>query len=270
MALLATVCPISTVVAGDAASEADALSSQATALRKQDHDREALPLFERALSLQPTARAAAQLGLCEQALGLWREAEEHIGQALTKTQDPWVVKNGAALREALAHAQERLGSVDVWGTPDGAQISIDARAVGTLPLPKPLRAPVGSAVIVVSAPGFETQRRKINVAARVLSREHVALVPADVAAVPNVPSVPGAPERPGPVPALVVNDGATGAPSAGRSPPDAEGDSDPVYKRWWFWTAIGTVAVAGVVSAVLISRGGDDCRTPMGGACPKW
>jgi len=29
--------------------------------------------------------------------------------------------------------------------------------------------------------------------------------------------------------------------------------SEPVYKRWWFWTGIGTVVAAGVVTAVLLS-----------------
>ena len=69
---------------------------------------------------------------------------------------------------------------------------------------------------------------------------------------------------------MVRNDAETGSPSAGTSPSGAERGDEPVYKRWWFWTAIGVVAAAGVASAVLISRGGGDCQAPTGGACPKW
>ena len=126
-------------------------------------------------------------------------------------------------------------------------------------------------VIVVSAPGFDTQRRKINIAAGVLSREHVALAPAAAADGAGEPTnALSASERTVQAPPLVRNDEAMGVPAAGRSPPDGEGGAEPVYKRWWFWTAIGAVAAAGIVSAVLIGRRGDDCQAAMGGACPKW
>jgi len=33
------------------------------------------------------------------------------------------------------------------------------------------------------------------------------------------------------------------------------GGSSPVYKRWWFWTGLGAVVAAGVVTAVVLSSG---------------
>jgi hypothetical protein len=42
----------------------------------------------------------------------------------------------------------------------------------------------------------------------------------------------------------------TGAPGEGRKA--------PIYKRWWFWTAVGGV----VATAVLIAAGGKDETTP--------
>jgi hypothetical protein len=37
-----------------------------------------------------------------------------------------------------------------------------------------------------------------------------------------------------------------------RPPPE---ESHPIYKRWWFWTAIGVVAAGGVAAALLIPGG---------------
>jgi tetratricopeptide (TPR) repeat protein len=37
-----------------------------------------------------------------------------------------------------------------------------------------------------------------------------------------------------------------------RQPPE---ESRPIYKRWWFWTAIGVVAAGGVAAALLIPGG---------------
>jgi hypothetical protein len=36
----------------------------------------------------------------------------------------------------------------------------------------------------------------------------------------------------------------------------------PVYKKWWFWTAVGAVVIAGVVAGVALSRE----QTP---SCPE-
>ena len=36
---------------------------------------------------------------------------------------------------------------------------------------------------------------------------------------------------------------------------DVESDQDlPLYKRWWFWTAVGTVVVASVVTGIVLSQ----------------
>lgn len=40
--------------------------------------------------------------------------------------------------------------------------------------------------------------------------------------------------------------------SAPESPPD---DARPITSRWWFWTGIGAVVAAGVVTAIVLSSG---------------
>jgi hypothetical protein len=37
-------------------------------------------------------------------------------------------------------------------------------------------------------------------------------------------------------------------------PPPEPQESQPAYKRWWFWTGIGAVVVGGVVTGVLLTK----------------
>jgi hypothetical protein len=46
----------------------------------------------------------------------------------------------------------------------------------------------------------------------------------------------------------------------------ADGDSHPVYKRWWFWTAIGVVVAGGVAAALLIPGPTTRPTCPLGPA----
>lgn len=36
--------------------------------------------------------------------------------------------------------------------------------------------------------------------------------------------------------------------------PEVVEQNDPIYKQWWFWTAIGVVVVAGAVTAIVLTR----------------
>jgi tetratricopeptide (TPR) repeat protein len=49
--------------------------------------------------------------------------------------------------------------------------------------------------------------------------------------------------------------------------PPAPDESPPVYKRWWFWTAIGAAVVAGVAVAIVASSGSKDPACPAGFVC---
>src|SRR6185436_15085240 len=71
------------------------------ALRKRGNDEASLPVFQRAYDLSHSARAAAQLGFAEQALGLWPDAERHVSEALRADRDPWIARNRAVIGLAL-------------------------------------------------------------------------------------------------------------------------------------------------------------------------
>jgi hypothetical protein len=55
-------------------------------------------------------------------------------------------------------------------------------------------------------------------------------------------------------------------------PPPPPPEPTPVVRRWWFWTAVGVVAVAAVGVTVAATRGGDESVLPPircnPGGCP--
>ena len=76
------------VNAGGVARAADASDpiAEGIRLRKAGHDQEALVLFQRALAQTPSAKAAAQLGLCEHALGMHASTPTASARSRTRRQ----------------------------------------------------------------------------------------------------------------------------------------------------------------------------------------
>jgi tetratricopeptide (TPR) repeat protein len=71
------------------------------------------------------------------------------------------------------------------------------------------------------------------------------------------PAAPAVPAAPAPTPSAADAPAAT---LVAQPAPSSEPESRPVYKRWWFWTAIGAAVAGGVVAAVVLTRPTD----PMG------
>src|SRR5687767_13732162 len=86
----------------------EALIKRGVELRRQGEDQAALREFQRAHALAPTPRAAAQIGLAEQALERWTDAEAHLNEALRARNDPWIRKNRAVLEESLRTVRGRI------------------------------------------------------------------------------------------------------------------------------------------------------------------
>jgi hypothetical protein len=145
------------------ASEVEGLVRQGIDLRHAGQDGRALPFFRKAYDAERTPRTAGQLGLCELALGYWVDAEDHLGEAISSTGNPWVEKNRATLATSLASARANVGSLSVLGGPSGAKVFLDNREVGALPLDRPLRVNKGPHDIEVRAPGPVTRSKTMVV-----------------------------------------------------------------------------------------------------------
>jgi hypothetical protein len=179
----------------------EALMAEGVRLRKAHDHTGALDLFRRAYQIAPGAKTAAQLGLCEMAVAQFVEAEAHLAEALRSTSDPWVNDHRAALYDAINGTKNFLGSMEVVGRPEGAEVEVDGRSVGRLPLQRPLRMVSGRDVIVrVSAPGYEPLRRAVRIEQRELTRVVIELdpIPAGSAAAPPGPRLPPQFPPPGP------------------------------------------------------------------------
>jgi len=159
------------------AGDADAMIERAIDLREAGNDLEARTLLREAYALSPTPRAAAQLGLVEQALGLWVDAERHLVEAISRANDQWVARRRQLLDQSLSIVRENLGSLEILANVEGAVVLIRGTRVATLPLSAPLRLPAGRAEIEIRANGHQTLTFSIVIPVAGFARQLVELQP---------------------------------------------------------------------------------------------
>ena len=115
---------------------------------------------------------------------------------------------------ATALAKPR-GTLALDTEPPGAQVRVDGSETGRTPYQRPAFS--GSHAVVLSAPGYHSQKATVTVAESHTSRLEVRLIAGS-------------------------DGGAKG-----------DGGRKPVYKKWWFWVAIGGAAVAaGAITAGVV------------------
>jgi len=154
-----------TALADDPQRDADRWIRHGIELRKAHDDEGAVREFQKAYDAVHTPRAAGQLGLAEQALGRWEDAEHHVREAIRASDDPWVARNQATLSDALGFIQAHLGRVEVLGDPAGAEVSVNGRAVGKLPLAEAVAVSAGQVDVEVRAPGYQPGQRTMTIVA---------------------------------------------------------------------------------------------------------
>jgi hypothetical protein len=156
---------------GARAADHDELIRQGLEARRAGDDAGALKRFQEAYALRRTPRALAQIGFAEQALGRWAAADQHLREAQRAADDPWIQKTKDVIENSLAFIDERIGRLDVAGSPAGAEVRVDGELMGQLPLASPLRVAAGSVVVEVRAPGYYPATRSSTVRVKGLTRE---------------------------------------------------------------------------------------------------
>src|SRR3982751_5524448 len=149
----------------------------------------------------------------EQALGLWPQAEQHVREALAAKDVAWVRKNRATVETALATIRGHIGHVQVDGGVPGAQVTINGRPVGLIPLPDAVAVSAGPVDIEVRAVGYAPVLKTVNVAAGEVTRVPFTLQ--------QVAQAPATPRQPPP-----FQPGSAAATGVAANPPSAVG-SDP-------------------------------------------
>ena len=240
--------------------EAEALIRQGVELRGQKKDERALPLFEKAYQLSRSPRTAGQLGLVEMALGYFVDAEKYLGEAVASPDHPWVAKNLATLKAQLATAKTQIGDLYIVGEPAGAEVLVNGKPVGKLPLSSPIRLDKGRADVQVRAAGYVASTDSVVMVGGKredrsyrLQREAVAVAPP-----PPRPSRSPRPSRRGRrTRGAVGRDGdpaarARGRPAGGQPPasitatpaPADSGDHSNLRPVAW---GVGIAGIAGLV-----------------------
>jgi len=238
---------------GATEGDVDGLVERGIELRRDGRDDEALAVFQRALAQAPSsARIKVHLAATYQALGQWAQAERYLRDAASDPNDAYIRRHRATIDKASAFIEQRLGSLDVTGGPDGAELVLSGQSIGQLPLSQPVRVPIGSYLLEVRKPGFYTVSRPISIGGGALLRESVVL---------------GEREQP----LVAVSEAADTAPigtDGGRGSP-----------RWLTWTlggaGVGALAISAVAFGVREKHAtrwnSEDCIAPgltRGDVCP--
>jgi hypothetical protein len=143
-------------------AKAERLIEEANQMRRQGQAQKAIGLLQQAYDAAPSARTAGQLGLGELDSGYWLEAEQHLGEAVASKGHPWVEQHRPVLEDCLRKARSHIVEVALTGGPDGAEVTVNAKPAGTLPLPAPIKALEGRLAIEVRARGYAPFTRTLN------------------------------------------------------------------------------------------------------------
>jgi len=183
---------------------------EAMALHAAGSLNDALERYRDAYALFPTPRGTAQMGLCEETLGDLGSAQLHIDDALKAKKDTWIREKKKDLRAAQKRIKREAGTLSVSGSPDGAEVFIDARSVGTLPLFAPLRLVRGSHKVLAKKAGYTDIEQVVDLPAHGNRQVVITLAEAPPPVIVPMPF----PQPVVAVPALV-------APVAALPPPEA-------------------------------------------------
>lgn len=215
--------------------EADRYVAEGIAMRAEGKDAEALKLFEKAAEIDPgSVRVQIHLATVHQALGNWLLADDYLTSALEHQNHPYIHRHRQSLDDARRVIDANIGRFAVEGQPAGAEVRLNGRLVGTLPLAEPVRATVGSYTLDVRLEGHYPSQRPISIMGGALVRETVQLE--------RLPDEP------------VAAAGGRGQ----HGSPSAQGDATlegPSSRRWLTWALVGASGVAaGTTVGALIFR----------------
>jgi len=216
-------------------------------LRIAGDDEGALREFKKAYAMSATPKAAAQMGLAEQALGRWEDADLHLTEAMHAAEDPWINRNRKTLDDAVTVIKQHVARVEVVAEPAGAEILVNGRVVGVAPLSAAVRVSAGEVAVEARAAGYTTASHVVHVVGGQYQSVVLRL------------EKEGGPEKIKKVPAEIVE----------RPPPEeAPSTVRPILK----WTALGLGAAGlatGIAASIIHEKGVSDFGKALNGTCAE-
>jgi hypothetical protein len=211
--------------------EADKFVAEGIELRAQGKDNEALRAFQKAAAVDPdSVRVQIHLATVYQALGNWLLADEYLSMALARQNHPYVNRHRQTLEDAKRVIDANIGRLEVEGEPAGAEVRLNGRLVGTLPLAAPIKTTIGSYQLEVRRDGHYSVQRPIVITGGGLVRESIRLEP--------LPADTGVQSR--------------GRGAGAASPGMPDGVADSTGRPWLTWTLASAAGLAGATSVTAI------------------
>jgi hypothetical protein len=142
--------------------------------------REALDHFQEAYRLAPHPNVRVNIANCYDQLDRPIEALVHFEHFLTEADRPPPAQR-REVESAIARLRQRVGTLTLQITPDGAQITIDGTETRRAPVAEPVRVVAGSHTVEVQLDGYRTERQTVVVEGGGTARLALRLQRADTA-----------------------------------------------------------------------------------------
>jgi hypothetical protein len=228
---LAIICGPAAAGAAPAAdapakARAQALLSEGTTAYGRGDYAAALEKFNEAYKIFPSPKLWFNIGQANRDLGRPVEAVAAFDRFLRDAGDA-PPETLAEARRSAAELKTKLGQISIACAIDGAEITIDGKQVGSVPLGEMPWTTPGRHQIAVQHEGFSPAIEEAVVEIGQVSAVVIELRPIDLRAT-NPEAAPGGP---------------------GDEPP-------PVYRRTWFWVVAAAVIAAGATAAIIFATGG--------------
>lgn len=177
----------------------------------------AIEKFEAAQKLYPSPKIHTRIALCYKWLGNFLKALEHYELFLKEFPAKPESEADAQLRVQVEKTEiprllVTLAQVKlVMDGPPGAEIRINGRPVGVAPMDRMFRLEAGPIAISAAFKGYYEFKRDLNVARGKSAEVAITLLKIQPKVIRKVITI----------------------------------RATPIYKRWWFWTVVGTVVAGG-------------------------
>lgn len=143
--------------------EADRHFKSGVALFGEQKFGEALAEFERAYEIAPAPIVLYNIAACHRELSHYAEAVKYYRRFLDEGQDKAPADRIVAAKAELDGILQRIARVTV-NAPDGAEVLVDGKSIGTMPLDMPLIVAPGEHKVVVHLDGKKDGDKNLRVA----------------------------------------------------------------------------------------------------------
>ena len=219
-----------------AKARAQGLLSEGTTAYGHGDYATALDKFTAAYRIFPSPKLWFNIGQANRDLGRPVDAVEAFDRFLTDAEDA-PAETLAEARRSAAELKTKLGQIKVTCMTDGAEITVDGKQVGSAPLGNMIWTTPGRHQVAAQQVGFSPAIEDVTAVAGKAVVVNLDLRPIDLRA---------------------ANQPADGAPVQLEGDPagSAQPEHKPLYRRAWFWVAIGAAVAAGATVAVILANGG--------------